>query len=229
MRQGVPDTLGSRDPTSSRLVRAAVERFADQTDLPDHAAAVASCFIAALRDSGGVAALEIGVRAGGMSAILCDLAASLRPLPFMVISVDPWGEREYTEDGYDVSDLLGYGEAFYGDARRLLSQFDNSLLFRLDADTFLDRLLPGLRWWYLHDQFPREQRFLSFVYLDGRHDAASVTSEARRIAPFVAGQGVILVDNFDKCSEAYGALVTIDRVVLGRVVPPNRLLLSVAS
>lgn len=183
-------------------IATALDLFARFTDGPEDAEPVACRFAQALSEAGGEAALEIGVRAGGMSAIFCYLAARLRPPPFMVFSIDPWGCAPYAERGEDVSSILAYGERFYAEARALLARFPNSVLYRLDADLFLDGVLPHLRWWFEHTAFPTSPRFLSFAYLDGRHDAASVVSETMRVLPHVAPRGCVLIDNVDKCPEA---------------------------
>lgn len=78
---------------TDEVIHSAVDLFAPLTDGPEAAALVARRFVRAMEESAGEAALEIGVRAGGMSAIFCRLAAA----PFMVISVDPWGRAPYFE------------------------------------------------------------------------------------------------------------------------------------
>lgn len=207
------------------VVREAVERFAAFTDGPASSAIVAQRFCNALSESQGEAALEIGVRAGGMSAIFCHIARSLAPPSFMVFSVDPWGSAPYMEGGKDVSWGLGYDDGCYVRARLLLAGFPGSVLYRLDADTFLCHLLPNLRWWVEHEPHPQRANFLSFAYLDGRHDGLSVAGELARVAPFVAPGGCVMIDNIDKCPEVrplFGAMSNFS----AEFIPENRVALT---
>lgn len=212
-------------PLEDAEVLAALRLYASLTDGPDLAAPVAQRFVQALRQSSGDAALEVGVRAGGMSAIFCQLAAALHRGDFMVLSVDPWGCAPYFEAGRDVSSVLRYDDHFYAVARQLLGRFPNNMLFRLDADTFLDHLLPHLRWWIAHVAYPRATPFLSFVYLDGRHDARSVIGEVLRILPYLVDHGCIVVDNVDKCPEACQFLSSIPGLTQERL-PGHRVALT---
>lgn len=221
------DSQGGRGcPEVDALVSETVAKLAPFTDGPDRALDVARRFARAVRESAGEAALEIGVRAGGMSAAFCHLGVALRNPPIMVMSVDPWGCAPYFEAGRDVSGVLDYGEQHYHTARALLGRFSNNMLFRLDADTFLNHLLPHLRWWREHVEYPGTVRFLAFVYLDGRHDAPSVLNEVIRVLPYLATHACIVVDNVDKCLGVEPVLRGLDPLLRVELLGRDRLALT---
>lgn len=210
------------------VVRKAAARHAGDTDSPAGLEPLGLLFASLLATTRGMAALEIGVRAGGTSGVMCELARQLAPPGFVVLSVDPWGHAPYMEAGRDVSPLLDYGDAHYARARAVLAPYANSLLFRLDADTFLDALLPRLRWWHAHRCHPSSDRFLSLVYLDGRHDDDSVLGEVRRVLPHVCEGGTIVIDDVDKCPRAVEILTRSTEFEV-RALPHARLGLVVSG
>ena len=176
-----------------------------------------------MRAPSGEAALEIGVRSGGTSAMMCMIAEKLLDRPFAVLSVDPYGHMPYLEAHQDVSRVLDYGEAHYAHARRLLAGFRSSLLYRLDVETFLLHLLPHLSWWFDHQRYPTEQRFLSFAFLDGPHDDRSVALQCALLLPRMAPGACLVIDNADKCP---GAAALLPRLAPGLQIdwmPPARL------
>jgi hypothetical protein len=185
--------------------------FRPFSDAPESIGEVIDRFRASLVDSEGEAAIEIGVRAGGTSAAMC--AAAAKQPGFLVIGLDPWGNAPYTEGGVDVSSRLDYGEDHYATARQLLAPFPNSALFRIDADTFLEALLPRYRWWVAGRSFPTVPRWLAFAYLDGLHDDADVAREALLLLPFLAPGGRICVDDVHRCPAAIALLGSIPRLV----------------
>ena len=181
-----------------------LEDLASYTDAPASIGEVLDRFRASLGDSEGEAAVEVGVRAGGTSASMCLLTRD-RP-GFIVLSVDPWGNAPSIERGGDVSDLLDYGDGHYATARRLLSSFPNSALFRMDADLFLSVVLPVFRWWEAGREYPTRSRWLSFIWLDGPHDDADVAREALLSLPILAPGGRLCIDNADRCPRAIALL-----------------------
>lgn len=185
-------------------IQSIVERYAAHTDDPKGIHLVMERFLEALSRSDGEAALEVGVRAGGTSAMMCEIArrSGLAGPQFRVLSVDPYGECPYIEGGKDVSSRLDYGEHFYVQAKTLLAPFANSILFRMDADSFLRSVLPSYAWWFEHKRFPSRRPFLSFAYLDGPHDSADVASQALMLWDLVVAGGEICIDNGDHCPAA---------------------------
>ena len=197
-------------------IREIVAAHRDQTDDPDGIAVVADWFRQALEGTAsewGEAALEIGVRSGGTSAILCEMAEEFGLTGFAVLSVDPYGNIPL----YSPS-LSGntYGEDHYVTAKRVLAQYPRSALFRMTADEFIHSVLPVHRWWFGGLVFPAKRRYLSFVYLDGQHDHPSVVSEVEALVPFMAPRGIIAIDNTESVPGAIEALAGSPRLGLGR-------------
>lgn len=188
----------------------------DHIDAPGTIGDVVHQLARALAESKGQAALEVGVRAGGTSALMCVLAAS-RP-DFLVIGVDPYGNAPYWERGRDTSGALDYGDEHYARARALLAHFSNHALFRMDADTFLAGVLPRYSWWSLGRRFPDHERFVAFAFLDGPHDDASVCREALLVLPFLAPAARLCIDNVGLCPGAVAlldGLPELERITLG--------------
>lgn len=211
-------------PEVQAVVDAAVQRFSAHTDGPENARGIAARFAAAIEAApAGEAALEIGVRSGGTSAMMCFIAERLLERPFAVLSVDPYGRMPYLENHRDVSAVLDYGEQHYARTRQLLAGFQSSIFFRLDVEPFLLHLLPHLAWWFEHRRYPTEERFLSFAFLDGPHDDRGVALQCALLLPRMAPGASLVIDNSDKCP---GASALLPRLAPGLQIdwmPPARL------
>jgi hypothetical protein len=183
---------------SADVVAELVRRYGPQTDGGDTVGVAAEWFLKALgesREHGGLAAVEIGVRNGGMSAIFCGLAGDPN---FLVLSVDPYGSMPMLSPGSRAT----YGEENYGAARKVLGEFPNSVLFRMPSEDFLARVLPWFRWWRGGVEFPLSRRFIAFAWVDGQHDDVSVVGDVAGLYPFMAPNGVIAIDNTEDCPAA---------------------------
>ena len=183
-----------------------VAKYGAATDSQDHGKGVVEWFAQAVdrtRDRGGRAAIEIGVRAGGTSAMLCGVADQIAPDGFMVFSVDPWGGRPFF---VGASEGPRYGEDLSTSAKARLAPFWRSAVFRMTSREFIYGVLPWYRWWVDGTEYPASRRFLSFVFLDGQHESAGVVQEAVGVLPFMAPGGAIVVDNTESCPSAIAML-----------------------
>ena len=191
-------------PLSDAEVHEIVNRHRGSTDSGETADVPALWFRDAINGTernpdGGPVAVEIGVRAGGMSAIFCDIAKAIGTECFMVLSVDPYGLAPYYSPRKIGTD---YDEIMYVAAKRRLADFPNSAMFRMTASDFLTRVLPDYRWWYKGNQYPSGRRFVAFAYVDGQHDDVSVVSEVAALVPHMTRGGMIAIDNTEACPAA---------------------------
>jgi hypothetical protein len=176
-------------------VQEIVEKYAGGTDAPGSIYFVARWFrdsLEATRGTGACAAMEIGTRLGGASAMFCAIADRVADPEFVVLSVDPFGQMPLYSPGLRDNP---FGEEYYAEARKLLARFPRSVLFRMAAGDFIASVLPTYRWWREGVEYPGARRFLSFAYLDGQHEETNIVQEAAGLAPFIAPGGVIAIDN----------------------------------
>lgn len=195
-------------------VQSVVDGYADSTDAPGSIVVVARWFRDALeqtRGTGGCAALEIGVRGGGTSAIMCAIAEAVAEPSFLVLGADPYGLMPYYSPGPAPP---VHGDEFYTAAKSLLGPFRRSVLFRMTAMDFISVVLPNYSWWVEGKQYPASRRFLSFVFLDGQHENVNVVQEAAGVVPFMAPGGVLAIDNTELVPEAVALLKASPRLGL---------------
>jgi hypothetical protein len=115
---------------------------------------------------------EVGVKAGAFSELLLRTWEGAE-----LISVDPWAEAP--GDEYRDLDNVGQAEhdALHRETVERLAPFGaRSSIWRLTGDEAAARVAPGS---------------LDFVYLDARHDRASVSEDLRRWVPAVRSGGII--------------------------------------
>ncbi len=178
----------------------------EATDAPRFAGAVAKWFrdaILATTETGGLAAIGVGVRAGGMSAILCEIADRMTPPEFVVFSVDPYGRMPlYSPEPAGTE----YGDLYYLQARMRLAPYRRSVMFKTTAQHFLCQVLPTYRWWVDGIEYPIARRFVSFAYVDGQHEHVNVVQEVAALSSFMAPGGIIAIANTELVPTAIALL-----------------------
>lgn len=106
-------------PSRSRYTRPlqAVATRSGLTGHPGQALTGVAGSLGALRETDGEAALDGGVKAERISAIVCATAEALRPPPCLVFWIAPRRERPHVENGPDVgADMHGVVSALTGPA-----------------------------------------------------------------------------------------------------------------
>jgi len=195
-----------------------VENYAKYTDAPQDIEVVARWCADAMEatgETGGCAAIEIGVRCGGTSAIMCALADAMGLKEFLVISVDPYGMMPFYTP--ELTDKV-YGESDYTEAKTVLAGFARSAFFRMTAGDFIASVLPTYRWWVRGTQHPSSRRFLSFAFVDGQHEDTNVVQEVAGLVPFIAPGGVVAIDNTNVVERAVALLKDSPRLGLTKQV-----------
>lgn len=174
---------------------------------------------------GGEAALEIGVRCGGTSAAMCALAQVLRPDSFQIISVDPYGGKPYN-DNKVVTKNMYPDISFYVAAKKLLAEFENHQLFKMESYIFLRSVLPSMRWWANEQAGPKNRRFLSFVFIDGAHDNWAVAMDLGLVLEFLTPQAIVVLDNISYSPQAIEWIKGCGLKAKIEPLAPDRLLLE---
>lgn len=170
-------------------------RYTDEDVMRPASPVLRWCHEALLSAKGGEAALEIGVREGGSSAMFCEVALRVAPGNFRVLSVDPYGEMPMYSHGS--ANASRYGDSVYDVARSVLTPFPNSILYKMTDTEFLHRVLPTLTWWWTGHEHPASRRFLAFSFLDGPHEATAVVEEFCAVLRHTAPGGAIAIDNVE--------------------------------
>lgn len=143
----------------------------------------------------GGLSVEIGSRRGGSAfMMLLQLQEMYSPdnMP-MLFTIDPYGGKPYK--GGDVVMPNLYGDSEYVAMKKLLAGFSNHAHWYMESEDFL-ALLPALRYWWRSVQ--RRVEGLAFAFLDGDHDAATISFEVRALLPHMAPGAMIVIDNVDK-------------------------------
>lgn len=144
---------------------------------------------------GGIS-FEVGHRMGGSALIMLDLIDEIykgwppadRPV---LISADPYGCKPYN-GGNGLPHAGLYGAATYAVAKKNLAESINHIFYYMRGEDAL-KVLPQCELWYAGERLHFKD--MTFVLLDGAHDAETITTEALYSAQL--GANVILVDNAD--------------------------------
>lgn len=164
------------------------------------------------RVPGGLS-IEVGSCRGGSALLMLLLLERLyvggeRP---MLHTVDPYGNKPYF--GGDRIAVELYSEDEYVAQKQLLSRFFNHTHWYLTSFSFLN-YLAGVGYW-----FRRELHYiqnLTFVFLDGDHDAKTIDCEIRGFSSLMAPGGAIVIDNIFKDPETID-IIPKDAVISGEV------------
>jgi hypothetical protein len=154
----------------------------------------------AIANGSGNASMEIGVRCGGMSALLCTLAEEARKEFYPIFSVDPWGNAPYVDnDGRDWAPECRYGDDNYVQAKTILATKPNSFLFRQDSRSFLEMTLDEYSWFH---EGIRYVPIFDFIYQDGLHDDEGVIDDVFLATDYCSDDFVIVIDDSNQCPGA---------------------------
>jgi len=151
------------------------------------------------RALGGLS-IEVGTRRGGsalLQLVLLDTVYSGWPNKPMLITVDPYGGKDYRGGGGKVAYNL-YGDDEYIAAKKLLSNFGNHVHFPITSLDFLTFVERGLRLWRGGQEVWVTKDSTSFVFLDGDHDQGTIMAEVACFTPMLLPGGRILIDNTDE-------------------------------
>ena len=182
-------------PEATRALLVAPERaLSDQQD--EGFVALACWFHEAHRQAPGGLSIEIGTRHGGSAWLCLKILETRYPDPALrpaLFTVDPYGGKPYYGGDGVFWDI--YGDADYTRAKNLLAGFPNHAHFLLTGESFFGTLL-GATYWRNAREHTIDQ--LTFVFLDGDHDARTVIKELTVAWDTLAPGGIILIDNVDK-------------------------------
>lgn len=173
-----------------------VPRVRDHTDTDEaYLYRLAEFCATAHRQLPGGCSIEIGTRMGGSAAVIAaamlDTYGDAWKCP-PLLTCDPYGCRPYN-DGRGVFGT-DYGRVNYLTMKHVLANVAFHAHFRLPSRTFL-ALIQTAEWW--EDGTAVPMRRVSFAFLDGEHDAASILMEARTMLNGMLPGGIIVVDNVD--------------------------------
>ena len=163
-------------------------------------------FGAAHAQAPGGISIEVGTRRGGSALLFLTALEELYPDPRpLFLTVDPYGNKPYLAGSYAIEGT--YGAAEYLAAKSALDAFPNHAHFLLEDHDFWSRM-PGVRLWSAGRPMllGQGEGRISFVLLDGDHDAVSVLFGIKGAIPLMHPRGVIVVDNIDKATGVDGLL-----------------------
>lgn len=151
---------------------------------------------------------EIGTRTGGsahtMLALLDELYPTLADVDKpVVISADPYGCKPY-DSGMGFPPAGIYGAHAYVSMKRAMAPRPNHLFYYMRGEDAL-RLLPQAELWYAGARL--SVRDMTFVLLDGAHDAPTIATEAQYAAQL--GSKTIFVDNASADPNTLEAVMTV--------------------
>lgn len=200
------------------LIDQAVAEAAPHSDMfPEGLVSLAEVFYDAHRCAPGGLSIEVGTRCGGSALLQLRLLEALYPYDLrpMLWTVDPYGAKPY-KGGDGVVEKGLYSDSDYIEAKKLLAPFANHAHFALCSLDFWSRL-SWTPYWYMHRE--RHADDLTFVLLDGDHDAETICAEVAQAYQLLAPGGIILVDNADKDPKTDEALATMPMAWGGRLQP----------
>ena len=140
--------------------------------------------------------LEIGTRKGGSMQIIID-AAILSCQKRDFVSVDPYGNIPYN-DGQSITRYDYTNEmkcAALSDLYRYALQSKvNLVTFTMTDALFFKWTKAGIP---IYDQECRMEQNVAFAFLDGPHDAESISEELYELARRTYAGAIVVIDNID--------------------------------
>lgn len=150
----------------------------------------------------GGLSVEVGTRQGGSALMMLhslELLYSEEKLPAL-FTVDPYGWKPYQGGDIHPSQPLPrlYGESEYKHMKQLLADFPNHFHWPMESLIFCE-IADRIRYW--HRGMQCQVKNLTFVFLDGDHDAGTIEKELVWFGNRLHPLGLIVVDNVDKDPE----------------------------
>ena len=165
---------------------------------------MAESFLDAHARTPGGLSVEVGTWWGGSALMFLELLEWIYPAAErpMLFTIDPYGNKPYF--GGDVTIFGGlYGDEDFVRMKRLLAGYAAHAHWYCRGIEFFG-VAPGLCYWQRGKGKLIEG--LTFVFLDGDHDHASIAREISLVLPRLAVGGAIVIDNVDKDPETVGSL-----------------------
>lgn len=143
--------------------------------------------------------IEVGTRNGGSAFLFLQLIEILYKNwhPPMLLTCDPYGGKPYVASDTE-KHFQPYWNENYQASKKLLAPFSNHAHFLMSSHEFLSKIW-DTTFWYCGQ--PHKFAGLSFVFLDGEHEANSVVTDLDLIWDHwmdPKNPGLVLVDNADK-------------------------------
>lgn len=189
-------------------IRAAVEEakpysFGD----PQRITEWAELFVEAHAAAPGGLSLEIGTWRGGTALVFLRLLERLYPVAArpMLFTIDPYGDKPYNGGDSPARPAL-YGDSDYVIMKKLLARFPHHAHFYMTSEEFFaKRRAAQCRAYWRNGQ----QGYLdgiSFVLIDGEHDATTIENDLTAAYRILSPDGLIVIDNVDNDAYTIGAL-----------------------